>query len=111
MIFGVGGPVAGDATVARATVTRTSGDGAVGRMARGTGVMLFVIEPIDEVRSGGQRCRMAAGTFAVQRDIARRLVIDVMVGPSRDPYDRSYRCSDRPSLPTAEPIRALAPES
>ena len=43
--------------------------------------MLLVIRRVDEVRSGGQRCRMTARTLAVQGDIAGRLVIDIVIGP------------------------------
>ena len=48
MIFSVGGPVAGDATVAGATVNRSSGDGTVGGMTGGTGIMLFIIGQINK---------------------------------------------------------------
>src|SRR5210317_1903571 len=81
VVLSVRGPVSGLAAVAGGTVHRTGGDGAVGVMARGTGVMLLVIRRVDEVRSSGQRRRMTARTLAVQRDIAGRLVIDIVIGP------------------------------
>ena len=73
--------------------------------------MLLVIRRVDEVRSGGQRRRMTARTLAVQRDIAGRLLIDIVIGPV------ATRMTGRTGVRTAcisraaEPIRALVPAS
>ena len=81
VVFGVRGPVSRLAVVTCRTINRTGGDGAVGCMARSTGVMFLVIRRVDEALTRGHRCRMTARTLAVQGDIAVRLVINVMIHP------------------------------
>ncbi len=77
----MGRPVGGDSTVTRATINRTAYYGSVDCVTRGTGVMLLIISRADKALTCGHRRGMAAGTFAVQRDITGSRVIDVVVGP------------------------------
>ena len=81
MILSMRGPVTGYAAVTHGAVAGTRRLRAVGRMARGTGVMLLVIRRVDEVLTRGQRRRMTARTLAVQGDIASSCMIDVMIRP------------------------------
>ena len=97
MILSVRGPVSRDSAVACGTINRTGGDGAVRTMARGTGVMLVVIRRVDEVLTRGHRRGVAACTLAVQRDIAGRLVIDIVIRPV------ATRMTGRTGVRIAEP--------
>jgi len=81
VIFGVGGPIAGHGCVTLATVIHGNGKRTVGGMTGGTGVMLLVVDRINKTRSGGHGHRVTAGTFAVQRQVAGGLMIDIMIGP------------------------------
>ena len=81
MILSMRAPVTGYPAMTHGAVAGARRLRAVGRMARGTGVMLLVVRRVDEVLARGQRRGMAAGTLAVQGDIADRRMIDVMVRP------------------------------
>ena len=81
MVFSVGRPVTGNATVTFATVIDRNGNGTVCSMTSETGVMLLIIDRADEASACGHSRAMTAGTFAVQAEVTGGCVIDIMVSP------------------------------
>ena len=65
MILSMRGPVTGYTAVTHGAVAGTRCLGAVGTMARGTGVMLLIIRRVNKALAGRHRRGMTACTLAV----------------------------------------------